>query len=358
MKKNLSVLCFLLLCIKPYAQVRNFSISPLPIITADPFIGVGFGALANATFLLGDSTHTRYSNMMMYGIITTNGQLGIQANHQVFTNEEKWMLQGKLQYLDWPENVYQLGGNASGDTPFKENISYKAIEFEQRAMKRVGRKNFVGLQYRLYYCMDLETDQSHEISFFKNKAIGNSSFVASGIGLHYIHDSRDNVQNAYSGYYLEVAYNPFFKFMGSTQSWYNLRIDGRMYKNFSIHSQKVLASRIMVEHAAGTIPYMIMPQFGRYFTTRGFVQGRYRGNTFMSFESEFRTSIWKVLGGVVFANVNTVSEPDGKCTYFNPGAGAGLRFCINKSQRTNIRIDYARGTQNNGGLYFQITEVF
>ena len=98
---------------KIIAQVKNFSISPLPIITADPYIGVGFGALGNATFLMGDSSNTRYSNMMLYGIYTTKGQLGFQFNHQVFTKEEKWIIQGKLQYLDWPENTYQLGAPRS-----------------------------------------------------------------------------------------------------------------------------------------------------------------------------------------------------------------------------------------------------
>jgi len=343
---------------KIIAQVKNFSITPLPIITADPYIGVGFGALGNATFLMGDSSNTRYSNMMLYGIYTTKGQLGFQFNHQVFTKEEKWMIQGKLQYLDWPENTYQLGGNVIGDTPYKEKISYKAIEFEERVMKRIGKKNFIGLQYRLYSCWDLKSEIIGNSSFFNNEAIGNKSFVASGIGVHFIHDSRDNVQNAFSGKYLEVALNPFLSFLGSTQDWVNFRIDGRIYKNFSATKQKVLATRLVFEQAAGTIPYMIMPQFGRYYSTRGFVQGRYRGNTFASLESEYRTQLWRFIGGVAFANINTVSEPNGEFKYFNPAAGAGLRFCINKTQRTNIRIDYAKGSQDNGGIYFQVTEVF
>ena len=347
-----------LILIKGMAQIKNFSVSLLPIITADPYIGVGFGALGNATFLMGDSSNTRYSNMMLYGIYTTKGQLGFQFNHQVFTKEEKWMIQGKLQYLDWPENTYRLGGNVSGDTPYKEKISYKAIEFEERVMKRIGKKNFIGLQYRLFSCWDLKSDLNGNSSFFNNVAIGNKSFVASGIGVHFIHDSRDNVQNAYSGKYLEVALNPFLSILGSTQDWVNFRIDGRIYKNFSTNKQKVLATRFVFEQAGGSIPYMIMPQFGRYYSTRGFVQGRYRGNTFASLESEYRTHLWRFIGGVAFANINTISEPKGEFKYFNPAAGAGLRFCINKKQRTNIRIDYAKGTQDNGGIYFQVTEVF
>ncbi len=357
MKKTLYLLVAFF-CFNATAQVTNFSVSPLPILLANPYMGVGFGAMANANFLLGDSSTTRFSNMMLYGIYTTKGQLGIQYNHQLFTRDEKWMIQGKLQYLDWPEYTYQMGGNIEDKFPNKEKISYKAIEFEERVMKRIGKKNFIGLQYRLYNCWNLQSDVADSISYFKKEAIGNNYFISSGIGIHFIHDSRDNVQNAYSGKYLEVAFNPSINIFGSTQNWYNFRVDGRIFKNFSHNKQSVLATRFLYEQAWGNVPYMIMPQFGRYYSTRGFVQGRYRGNTFASIETEYRAHIWKFIGGVAFANINTVNEPNNEFKYFNPGAGAGLRFCINKQQRTNIRVDYAVGSKDNGGLYFQITEVF
>ncbi|MCX6186365.1 MAG: hypothetical protein NTU43_05100, partial [Bacteroidetes bacterium] len=108
MKKTLYLLVAFF-CFNATAQVTNFSVSPLPILLANPYMGVGFGAMANANFLLGDSSTTRFSNMMLYGIYTTKGQLGIQYNHQLFTRVEKWMIQGKLQYLDWPEYTYQMG---------------------------------------------------------------------------------------------------------------------------------------------------------------------------------------------------------------------------------------------------------
>jgi hypothetical protein len=114
----------------------------------------------------------------------------------------------------------------------------------------------------------------------------------------------------------------------------------------------------MVEQALGDVPYMLMPQTGRQFTTRGYVQGRYRGKLFLHYEAELRAHFWKFIGGVAFAGVNTLSEPNDEIKYINPNMGAGLRFNINKSQRTNIRIDYALGLNNNSGLYFQICEVF
>jgi outer membrane translocation and assembly module TamA len=339
-------------------STKKVSYSLLPVLVSDPFIGFGYGVLTNVNFLLGPKETTRFSNAQAYVINTTNGQFAAQFNHQIFTKNENWIWQGKLQYLNWPENTYGLGSNTKSDIANdKENVAYKAIELEERVLRKLKTHHFLGLQYRLFNCWDLKSDKD-TLSFFENNAIGTKQFTASTIGVHYIFDSRDNVQNAYKGKYLEVAINPYTKVFGSTQNWLNMRIDARYYHQFNTKRNLVFANRILVEQALGDVPYMLMPQTGRQFTTRGYVQGRYRGKLFLHYEAELRANLWKFIGGVAFAGVNTLSEPNDEIKYINPNMGAGLRFNINKSQRTNIRIDYALGLNNNSGLYFQICEVF
>ncbi len=360
-KKSILV-CLVLCLLMGYKQgnaqadsTKKLSYSLLPVLVSDPFIGFGYGVLTNVNFLLGAKETTRFSNAQAYVINTTNGQFAAQFNHQIFTNNESWIWQGKLQYLNWPENTYALGSNTQDNV--KENVAYKAIELEERILRKLKTNHFLGLQYRLYTCWDLKSDKD-TLSFFENNAIGTKQFTASTLGVHYIFDSRDNVQNAYKGKYLEVAINPYSKILGSTQDWLNMRLDARYYHQFKTTRNLVFANRIMVEQALGDVPYMIMPQTGRQFTTRGYVQGRYRGKLLLHYEAELRAHLWRFIGGVAFAGVNTLSEPNNEIKYINPNMGAGLRFNINKSQRTNIRVDYAVGLNNNSGLYFQICEVF
>ncbi len=307
-------------------------------------------------FILGPKETTRFSNGQAYVLKTTKGQFAVQANHQIFLKDENWIVQGKIQYLDWPESVYGLGANTD-DVKNKELVSYKALDFEERVLRKLKKFHFLGLQYKLYNCWEIKSD-SGEAGIFKKDALGYNSFTASGIGLHYIFDSRDNVQNAYKGKYVELAANSYADFLGSTQNWVNLRMDARTYYQFKTTRTMVLANRLIAEHAIGDAPYMIMPQTGRLFSTRGYVQGRYRGKLFLAYEAELRAHLWRFIGGVAFIGASTVSEPDNKIQYINPSGGAGLRFNINKAQRTNIRVDYALGTNNNSGLYFHITEVF
>jgi hypothetical protein len=335
---------------------KHLSYSFLPIIISDPFVGLGYGVLTNINFILGPKETTRFSNGQAYVLKTTNGQFAVQANHQIFTKNEEWIFQGKLQYLDWPENVYGLGANTN-EKETKELVSYKALDFEERILRKLKQYHFLGLQYKLYSAIDVKSDSGIN-KIYSNGAIGYNSFTASGIGVHYIYDSRDNVQNAYKGKYVEVALNPYSKLLGSTQNWMNIRLDARLYYQLKTTKTMVIANRFLAEQAIGDAPYMIMPQTGRLFSTRAYVQGRYRGKLFLAYEAELRAQLWKFIGGVLFAGANTVSEQNDEIKYINPSAGAGLRFNINKTQRTNIRVDYAIGKDNNSGLYFHITEVF
>ncbi|MFZ4796441.1 MAG: BamA/TamA family outer membrane protein [Bacteroidia bacterium] len=336
---------------------KHITFSLLPILISDPFVGFGYGVLTNVNYILGPKETTRFSNTQAYILKTTNGQFAVQLNHQIFLKDENWIVQGKLQYLDWPEYTYALGANTPNEGLSKDTVKYKALDFEERVLYKLKKYNFLGLQYKLYSAWDVNGGKDSG-QFFENNAIGTNKFTASGIGVHYIFDSRDNVQNAFKGKYIELAVNPYAQFMGSTQNWLNLRLDARTYYQFKTTKTLVIANRFIAEHAIGDAPYMIMPQTGRLFSTRAYVQGRYRGKLFLAYEAELRAHLWRFIGGVLFAGANTVSEPNDEIKYINPSAGAGLRFNINKAQRTNIRVDYAVGANNNSGLYFHITEVF
>lgn len=360
-KHKLFAFLFGFLSLQAQAQtdsVKKISYSFLPFVITDPFIGLGYGATSNVNFLLGSPSTTRFSNAQAYVIKTTKGQFATQLSHQIFTKNETWMLQGKMQYSDWPESTYGLGAHTSNDELVdKEIVSYKAIEFEERVMKQIRKSHFLGLHYRMYDCWSLHSNND-STGFFEQFAIGSKKFTASTIGVHYVFDNRDNVQNAYDGKYAELTLNPYFKLIGSTEDWFNARLDARSYKMLKTKRHAVLAQRMVAELAAGDVPYMIMPQAGRLNTTRGYAQGRYRGKLFLNYEAEMRVHLWKIIGGVVFGGVHTLTEPNDKIKYLNPNVGAGLRFNINKSQRTNIRVDYALGLNQNSGLYFQICEVF
>lgn len=56
---------------------------------------------------------------------------------------------------------------------------------------------------------------------------------------------------------------------------------------------------------------------------------------------------------MIYEKVNNIENES-----FKPNAGVGLRFLVDKSEGTNLRIDYAIGAHNQSGFYISFGESF
>ncbi|GAB2539085.1 hypothetical protein [Spirosoma aerophilum] len=115
---------------------------------------------------------------------------------------------------------------------------------------------------------------------------------------------------------------------------------------------------------SGNPPFLDLPSTGRDNTKnvgRGFIQSRFRGKNLLYTETEYRFHLTtnRLLGGVVFANAQTVSEQsNGQFEKVVPAIGTGLPIKMNKVPRTNLSIDYGFGFDGSSGLFFNLGEVF
>jgi hemolysin activation/secretion protein len=115
---------------------------------------------------------------------------------------------------------------------------------------------------------------------------------------------------------------------------------------------------------AGTPPYLLLPSTGwddNYNTGRGYIQGRFRGNNMVYFESEYRFGLTRngLLGGVAFVNLQHFSsEISSEYNKIFPGYGAGLRLKLNKHSGANLAVDYGFGLNGSKGFFVNLGEVF
>ncbi len=93
---------------------------------------------------------------------------------------------------------------------------------------------------------------------------------------------------------------------------------------------------------------------------RGFYEGRFRDRQAISLQAEYRQQLLSRLGFVLFGSAGRVGNEisDLGVAGLKYGGGAGLRLMLNRKERLNIRIDYARGSNQSSGLYFAIGEAF
>jgi hypothetical protein len=289
-------------------------------------------------------------------------QIVLPCISSIFTKDNKFNFLGDYRYYKYPSYTYGLGSRTLLNDV--DSIDYRYIKFYQEALIRLAPNLYGGFGYNLDYHYDI-TDNSNNTDFeqYDNNA---TKTVSSGVVAHLKYDTRDNINNPETSIYASVTYRYNSTILGSDNNWQYIQAEIRKYFQLSPVGHYVLAFWSWNEFTfGGRPPYLDLPSTGwdTYNNTgRGYIQGRFRGANFVYLESEFRFDILRsgLLGGVVFANAETVSKrlSDGEGGIISPGYGAGIRIKLNRYSKTNIAVDYGFGTGGSRGFFFNIGEVF
>ncbi len=161
----------------------------------------------------------------------------------------------------------------------------------------------------------------------------------------------------------------FFEgFLGGTSDWQQLSYDARTYVRLSRNARHKLAFWLSGDFVtgAGTAPYLDLPAtgtdtYGR--AGRGYPQGRFRGDSLVYGEAEYRWTVTKngLFGMVAFLNTETLSNEQTGEKLFDSlatGAGFGFRLMMNKRSKTNLCLDIGFGREGSKAVYFAVQEAF
>jgi outer membrane protein assembly factor BamA len=257
-------------------------------------------------------------------------------------------------------------------------MKYNYLKFHEIVNYEIGRYKYLGIGYHLDYFYNIQ-DEALRLDtvpfqltphFIYSELYGfdPSGYTLSGLSLNFVFDSRDNLINPYKGYYLNLNYRYNPTFLGSSRNSSSLWFEFRTYRSLSKQTPRHLVGFWFFGNlrVSGRQPYMTLMALGedqRARSGRGYIAGRFRGESMLYGEVEYRFPISKcsgILGGVVFVNATTVSNDTRNIALFDhvrPGAGIGLRVMLNKNFRTNINLDFGVGNKSQG-FYFSGTETF
>ncbi|HSC37312.1 MAG TPA: BamA/TamA family outer membrane protein [Chitinophagaceae bacterium] len=353
--------------IKKPPQVRGQRIyySLLPIGTNVPGGGRALVTSTQVGFYLGDRHTTYLSNITFSPSTNFKGQFVLPFRSNIWTPDNAWNFNGDTRFSIFPQFTWGLGGEHDRD---KQLMRYSYLRFYHSALKRIKPYLFAGVGYDLDYHIGIHPDvDSVDLRKFAgyNNGIGNhvSSF-SSGITLNLLYDTRNNPFNPLPGFYYNAVYRVNPQFLGSNNWWHSLYLDARKYIPLSSRGQNVLAAWTYLWTTLGSSPpYLDLPgikQDPYERSGRGFYPGRYSGKSLFYLETEYRRDITAngLLGFVVFANLNSVTEPGTRqFAYVHPAVGTGLRIKFNKLTRTNMCIDYGV-SKGYSAVYFSLGEAF
>lgn len=326
----------------------------------------GFAGIlaANAVFTTAEDTQSNLSNILTSFTYSQYKQMIFPIQSNIWTRDNLYNISTDWRYLQYPSYTYGLGGKTRLSRGY--SIDYSYVRFYQTVSRRMVSDLYAGVGYDYDYLWNIrEIDPPAGKKTGFEKYGFSSTEVASGITASLLFDSRQNPVNPDQGYYAHIVYRPNFTFLGSSSDWQSLQIDLRRYIRLSSSSENVLAFWSfdwLTLH--GHPPYLLLPATGwdPYNNTgRGYVQGRFRGKNMLYLESEYRFGITRngLLGGVIFANAESFSQP--RSGYFDVialGYGLGLRLKLNKFSKTNLALDYGFGSQGSRGFAVNLGEVF
>jgi hypothetical protein len=343
-------------------DVRKLSLSGLPAVGYTLTTRAAITFTGNGVFRV--DSNTRISTITASAAYTENKQFTVPLETNIWTKGNKYNLVGDIHFMKYPQASFGLGSNSwIGNV---DSMQYNYIRFYEIIYRQITTNFFAGAGYIIdwrYNITDVNTRAPIPSDY---ELYGpQSSSTSTGFTLNALYDTRDNSINPYKGFYAMATYRDNLVFMGSNSNWQSLILDVRKYFRFPADSRNILGfwnyDWLIVK---GKPPYLDLPatNWDTYSSTgRGYIQGRFRGDEMVDFESEYRFPLTAngFLGAVIFVNGETFSGLDSRrLQSVQPGWGGGLRIKLNKTSRTNLDIDYGFGEQGSNGLFVNIDELW
>ena len=297
---------------------------------------------------------------------TQNGQAIFTVITSFWNRDNRFLITNDWRLMHYPQATYGLGMFTSVDRRVV-NMDYSYFRAHQSVLTKVAPNLYAGVGYALDLHWDIRSYNDRReftrISGYQYGVAGRS--VSSGPMIAMTYDNRTNAINPQGGVYTNVVLRTNREFLGSDNNYESLLIDVRKYLHLNSTTDNILAlwsyNNLTL---GGDPPFLDLPSTGwdaNGNVGRGHIQGRFRGKKFLYTEAAYRFHITpdRLLGGVVFANAQTVNELSSDTfERVAPAVGAGLRVKMNKFSRTNLCIDYGLGLDGTGGLFFNLGEVF
>lgn len=341
--------------------------SLLPVSSSIPGGGTALITSTSAAFYLGSRQNTFLSNVYLSPFLNFKGRYSLILRSNLYTSKNLWNIQGDTRFSLYPEYIYGTKNNIYQNE--KLLINYKYIRFYQTVLRHIQPYFLAGIGYNLDYHINIRTiNDTIGLAKFTGYNYGtapNQNSLSSGLTFNLLYDARKNAINPLPGTYANLIYRINPSFLGNgVNTWNSLYLDTRKYMSFPDRRRKVVALWSFIWTALNNnVPYLDLPGIGwdsYQRSGRGIQQNRYRGKTMWYAEGEYRRDITVngLLGYVVFANFNTITDPVTKRLRGPyPAAGAGLRIKFNKRSDTNMAIDYGI-SKGYSSLYLRLGEVF
>jgi outer membrane protein assembly factor BamA len=291
--------------------------------------------------------------------VSLQAQGALNGESEVNLDPELWFDHDRVAISIGTRLAYQESAffGIGNDSELDDREDYEVLRFDGRfeLIRRLPYSVYLGLQYLLRAERVLETVPGGALD--REAVPGADGGVAAGLGLSLRLDTRDNTFAPHSGGVLQLMPRLYHRAFGSDLDYGRITLDASAF--FNPWGDHVIALDGRIDLRSGEVPFDELGMAGGKRYLRGMLEGRFRDRHFATAQVEYRfPMVWR-LGAVGFAGLGRVAD---RVAELRPrdlkySLGGGLRFAIKRSERIQVRGDYAV-TNDQHGFYLTLLEAF
>ena len=341
----------------------------LPIIAFAPETSLRLGIIGAKLFQIGDEG-TQLSTIRIPLSYTINNQFKARFSYELYFNQNKHILDGHAEFSSLPLFFYGIGPNTEDES--EEQYTSRLFQVQQDYLNQVSRNFFIGGRFSFNNQKIQETEGEESLLEVDGLIPGNRGGTISGIGLLLRWDRRDHIFNSGRGIFLQGDLTAYREWLGSDFVFTKMNLDFRVFQPMH-KGRHLLAFHVLIEKNWGDPPFDFMALLGGDMMMRGHYLGRFRDETMVATQIEYRLPLfrekwipeekklnfWQRWGMVFFAGTGTVGAElsDSFPRSLKTSLGFGFRYLAFSKERLNIRIDFGFGSQI-PGYYLNVKEAF
>lgn len=336
--------------IQPKDSSRNYLLT-IPIL----FYGeeTRWGAGISSGYYFTKEGQGKASNIQGTIIYTQKNQASLTLLPKFYTEDRDFFYSGHLKLNYYPDKFFGIGRNTPDS--LEENYLSNDISLLVQRQRVLFDVMMIGFQAQWSYYNARDFQEGGQL--INRKIIGTKSFFTSGLGFLLSWDTRDNFFYPSEGEFYKASLMINSKIFGSNLEFSRLTLDLRNY--YPIVARHLVSLQVYADFAWGNTPFQFLPSMGGNDILRGYYKGRYRDNTLLATQLEYRFPIYKWLKGSMFGSVGDVAEDidDIRWSKFKSSYGLGLRARVNPAN-IHLRFDIGLTPDNKPAFYFTANEAF
>lgn len=227
---------------------------------------------------------TPQSNVSLYSDFSITGfyLIGIKGDH--IGPKDSYRVHYKVYFNSFPSKFWGIGYDEArhddNETEYLQlNSELKAdIEF------KVAENLYIGPAAHFNYAKAKDND---DWRLWNGESLRTTNY---GLGFNLSYDSRDDINNAYSGWHVGLQQRFYPRFMKNSYCFSSTDFNVNHY--FGVWSGGVLACRLHSLFTYGDTPWPMLATIGGSHTMRGYYEGRYRDKCAIDATVEIRQHVY------------------------------------------------------------------